>query len=1659
MSIYDQILEEEKRLLEKERPQAEPDPYQAILDEEAKSIAKAKPYQPITGTTKVQEQPSNTNQDPYETILAEESKQGLQPMSEYQRPEQPSQSEDPSFLGALGRGAARSAIPTAAGIAGGAATGAGAGALIGTFAGPAAPIAVPAGALIGGLIGGIGAAYGAERLQDFALDKFLAPETKKAIDEQFSKDAEKQPVASFVGQVAPSFALFRPSPSNLAKAGSFAKQVLAGDVTKEALESPAVMEQVSNLVNVGFGAGTQAGLEAFGQIQNGNFDPLRLGASVVLGALQTEPTALGRKVITDPMQRLDETIRNRGQAKNVATTEPQAESVQPEVQAQQEGLQPFTEFQRPDEKTIQAEQEQPTTDQEMQDQPQEDRYDRDARLFKNWENAINEDGLKYLKGSDSSNNKNWEKEGGIKIDNGFYNTIVSGDTSIATSDSDIYLYKGKVSKSSDIARDKNNDPIVTIEQIVTKGDKRGSGSASKALSKITSIADRTGTTIQLEPTVIDPLAKKGKKALTKQQLVDWYKRNGFIQKYEGSDQILVREPKKPTPKSPAAQERVTSQETDPFTGFGLNEITVGKPRTRRTKRANGIDGETKISISAPTSVTKPENWARIPNPDRLDVTVEARLDFNTGRQAGSNDPVWLVRAKNGDVIEGGRTKEEAIRIAKRYVASSQLETITPSEDTLIGTNDSGEKIYERRKDVARYRMRMDRKDRPEGYPDFGGILATQEEMAADRAGRESNLTPPPSEPPPPTAKPPASPEPQPNPMPKIPVLAKLKPYLDNFRRTFQDKFVDVESLQKRITVGKTQLPDVVNIKQAEELYHGRVGERLTEFDEGQVRPLVEELGKTGVPMDVFERYATAKHAKERNAVIAERDPSKPDGGSGMSNAEADRILDGGIPKDVQAKIEPVRQKLLELNRGTLNNLLEGGLINRDTYDLLTKRYKDYVPLRGSGKEGVEGGTEYEGARITGTGSGLDVRGRDIMTAGGRKSQATDLIAYAVSQHMDSIVRSEKNMVLQTASRLALAYPDNGVIENLRPSEVMKTITYAEDGQTKYARVVDPRLTDAPDIVAYKEDGVAKYLRINDPKLADVMKNRASPVLGSFVEKLGSLNRYFAFINTQASPEFVISNFARDLQTALVNINQNDAKGLATDLVKNVPSSLKATFRAELGTPEANNRMDLFYNEFKREGGRMTFFGLRDFATLQKQIQAEVARGGSNSATKVFGKALDFVGKANSAVENATRLATYATLRERGYTPKQSAYAARNITVNFTRKGTAGPLLNSFYLFFNANIQGSARIIQALATSKKAQRIMLGVMAFGFFRDILNRILGGEDETGVPFYDKIPEYTRRQNFVLMNPLRQGTGEYIKFPMPYGYSVFDYAGQLMGSVMPRETFGGGMSPMKASYRLGMAALDNFNPIGGSYSILQAISPTITTPLVDLALNMDFSGRPIMPTPNPFDPTPPPDSQRYWNNVSPVSKWVAEKINEVTGGSKARAGAVDISPETLDYAVEFLSGAVGKFGERLVTLPFRGMAAAQGDLPLEDLVGEIPMYRKLGGRVPSYVDISRYQEMRSEVLTIAEDLKIAQKEGERAKAIEIMRDAKPELRMVPLIKSTEQRLKELRSERRKLQENYKRTENEAILNRIRANKERQKELMIRALDRYNSSVDDKI
>ena len=76
------------------------------------------------------------------------------------------------------------------------------------------------------------------------------------------------------------------------------------------------------------------------------------------------------------------------------------------------------------------------------------------------------------------------------------------------------------------------------------------------------------------------------------------------------------------------------------------------------------------------------------------------------------------------------------------------------------------------------------------------------------------------------------------------------------------------------------------------------------------------------------------------------------------------------------------------------------------------------------------------------------------------------------------------------------------------------------------------------------------------------------------------------------------------------------------------------------------------------------------------------------------KFLKFIENSNSVFENTIRLATFKTLVDRGFSDARAAQAARNVTVNFSKGGQNKTFLNSWYLFYNASIQGSF----ALSTS-------------------------------------------------------------------------------------------------------------------------------------------------------------------------------------------------------------------------------------------------------------------------------------------------------------------------------------------------------------------------
>ena len=342
--------------------------------------------------------------------------------------------------------------------------------------------------------------------------------------------------------------------------------------------------------------------------------------------------------------------------------------------------------------------------------------------------------------------------------------------------------------------------------------------------------------------------------------------------------------------------------------------------------------------------------------------------------------------------------------------------------------------------------------------------------------------------------------------------------------------------------------------------------------------------------------------------------------------------------------------------------------------------------------------------------------------------------------------------------------------------------------------------------------------------------------------------------------------------------------------------------------------------------------------------------------------LVFVKLRNAAVENGVRLSAFVEFQKLpGVSKERAAFIAKNLTVNFNRKGEMGQLINVLYLFSNASIQGTARMFQAAGT-KQGRTIIAGMIAASFFWDMMNRWLGGEDEDGESYYDKIPAWVKERNLIIMLP--NAEGRHLKIPLPYGYSVFHAFGQqLSQTVNTDQTVTEGLANIWG------ALLGSFNPLGSEESILQQIAPTLISPLVQLVTNEKFYGAPITPEQMPYGP-PKPRSELYWSTTSKPSVEVARALNRFTGGTEVEKGFVDIHPGWFDHIGQFLTGGAGATGLRTIKSV---KATLKGEeLPLRT----IPFVRRFLGDVPEFQAAQTFYENKGEL-----DLVISQVKHYRA------------------------------------------------------------------------------
>ena len=911
---------------------------------------------------------------------------------------------------------------------------------------------------------------------------------------------------------------------------------------------------------------------------------------------------------------------------------------------------------------------------------------------------------------------------------------------------------------------------------------------------------------------------------------------------------------------------------------------------------------------------------------------------------------------------------------------------------------------------------------------------------------------------------------------------------DDILRKFQDSMLPVGRMVQELKQAGLKITDAMDTYLNEELFHRKTANEVEKRQNTTYKEAVEAgkqikatdaqikdlkaksgffsqaLASSNAGMAMVDAYLYASHAKERNAYIEANKDANNSEGSGMSNDEADTILQwfANLDSNSITAVSDLDAAVKNIVADTNSLRVDAGLIPRDFVEIEddegnlvpAPNYSSYVPLRGIYDPEKTDDLDYTRPSMRGA---FGVRGREDRKARGRTADvgyATDILANVISQNQNAVVRGERNKVGQSFLKLLRGDEETGTSLTSGYAQILDklptTRRQGRDAQGRPIMVNVPnimKLTSDPSVLAVKEDGKDVFVRIYDPRIAQAMKGATG--LGdssqsTILRGMTKFNRLLSNINTSYNPEFLITNMLRDLQTAGVNINQYDEKGLTSSILKGLAPALRG-IKSSIRDNDNSSDWAKIYRDFVDAGGKNATNQMNTVADEMENLTkllSEIGDAGSAGKwglvkNKFLGKGkslLQFMEDYNTIVENGIRVSTYQSLLDKGFTRERAAQAAGNVTVNFSKGGEYKGLMNAMYLFYNASLQGSFAMLNAAVRSKRVQKIWMYVVAAGVLQDQLNAALSEEDEDGKLVYDKIPPYLLEHNIILPDPFGLVERPYIKIPMPYGLNMAHNLGRAMSQVAR-----GGESVSDAANSIVGTIVDTLSPIGGIYEegVVDAVAPTIADPFIDIFRNKNFANNPIYKEGFPGERTP--ASQQYWSTTSPSAKWIASNLNSLTGGTAATKGLVDISPDVMEYWFEFLTGGVGRFVQRTAELPAR----VYEDGLTEDLIGEVPFVRKVIGSVTDRQDLGTYIEKRDRVLRAFDEIRDASKKQDAPRLAKARQNYSEEIKYIQLVRNIE-------NARRKLSQQIN-----AVRDNERLSDERKQELLDTLEDRRNAVV----
>ena len=881
--------------------------------------------------------------------------------------------------------------------------------------------------------------------------------------------------------------------------------------------------------------------------------------------------------------------------------------------------------------------------------------------------------------------------------------------------------------------------------------------------------------------------------------------------------------------------------------------------------------------------------------------------------------------------------------------------------------------------------------------------------------------------------------------------------LERFIYKIQDKFIDTKRVVQAI---RTQISDITDKWDAylkEELYHGRTAKRTKDFLQNELLPMVQKMRNNNISVIEFDTFLHARHAEERNKKIAKINPefledgstnpnAMPDGGSGMFTADAKKYLDNLDPKKKKV-LEDLANKVDSIVKDTQNILVKSGLESQDTIDTWNKTYEHYVPLMRKDLDFAQ--------QFTGLGQGFQVKGGASKRAFGSFKEVADIFANIANQRERAIVRSEKARVGNALYGLAIMNPNpdfwlpvnpdaikdpEKLVAELEamgidPSEARNLIQEPQvasiDPQTgTVVYKVNPILRNSPNVFSVRIGGQQRYIFFNPSnersmRMVQAVKNLDAEELGWALGNAAKVTRWIASVNTQYNPVFGAYNFIRDTLGAQFNLSTTPIAGQQAKVTAGVLPALRGIYKdlrsQRAGEGAAEGKWADLWEEYQQEGGatgyRDQFSKSRDEQNL---IEKEMSNLDKGNVRKGVAAVFNWLSDYNDAMENAVRLSAYKVALDKGLSKERAASLAKNLTVNFNRKGERAQQLGSLYAFFNASVQGSARLAETLK-GPAGKKIIGGGLLLGSVQALALAAMGFKD-------DEPSEFVKERNLIIPFP----DGHYFAIPMPLGLHIIPN----MGRITTEMVLNGGKDSGKKVANLTGVLMDAFNPIGNSGLSMQSLSPTMLDPVAAIIENKDTFGRPIAREDRATNPTP--GYTRTRETASYLAKELSYFLNIASGGTKYQKGMVSPTPDQID----FLAGqATGGVGREISKVEQAVTAAVTGEeLPSY----KVPLVGKFYGDVTSQAaQANRFYENVTKMANYENEIKGRQKD--KVSTVDFFQDH-PEARLYQRANQLENEISKLNREKKAL------VEKGADKDRIKAIEDRKTRIMTQ----FNNQVE---